>query len=121
MNTRRHSFSKFTGILLIAVGMLMASGAQAGSFAINVVDQDGAAVNGFRWLVQEDATFDVTPGESIPNAAQPDNYPLSMSFHTSYHPLARTSTPLEETCGHRSWAAKAPFLLENSQWPKIRH
>ena len=32
------------------------------AFTVNVVDQDGNPVNGFRWLVEEDTTNVVTPG-----------------------------------------------------------
>ncbi|MDH4109078.1 MAG: hypothetical protein OEW35_12215 [Gammaproteobacteria bacterium] len=90
MNNSRRRPSALTTAASMLLGLVLAATAHAGSFTLNVVDQDGNPVEGFRWLVQQDATFDHQPGESIPNAAEPDNYPFSLSFHRSYHPLART-------------------------------
>ena len=75
-----------TGLFL--VGLLGGVPAHAAGFTLNVVDQDGAPVSGFRWMLQEDTSFVVEPGVQVPNPTDPDNYPLSMSFHKSYHPLA---------------------------------
>ena len=57
---------------------LLASNAQA--LTINVVGSDGAAVGGYYWLVEEDATHYIQPGviEAVP---------LSARFHTSYMPV----------------------------------
>jgi len=68
----------FTAALLF--GMVFHIDAQA--LTINVVDPNGVPVADFRWLVEEDATKDVdfTP-------AQPGR-DLSLSFHTSYMPVA---------------------------------
>jgi len=92
MNNSRRRFSAFTAAASMLFGLILSTTASAGSFTLQVEDQDGNPVEGFRWLLQEDATYDHQPGESIPNAAQPDNYPLSMTFHKSYHPLAHAAT-----------------------------
>ena len=53
----------------------------AGAVTVNVVDSQGAALPvGFRWLVEEDATFQVTPGVLDPA-------PLAVRFHRSYMPV----------------------------------
>jgi hypothetical protein len=57
----------------------------AAQFNVNVVDNNGNPVNGFRWLLQEDATFPVDPN----NPPMTADEHLSLSFHTSYHPLAQ--------------------------------
>lgn len=70
-------------LLTLWVGVLLQGSAQAQPLTINVVGPDGAAIAvPFRWLVEEDATKDVdfTP-------AQPGR-DLSLSFHTSYMPVA---------------------------------
>lgn len=71
--------------LLWACGILVVAGvARAGDITVNVVDHTGAAVSGFRWLLQEDATFNPIPGV----AGATDI--LAFGFHKSYHPLAST-------------------------------
>ncbi len=60
-------------------GVLLSPLAQA--VTINVVDSQGTALpTGFRWLVEEDATFPVTPGVLDPQ-------PLAVRFHRSYMPV----------------------------------
>lgn len=67
-------------LLLLLAGVFLGFNAQA-QLAINVVDPSGAAVTNFRWLVEEDATKESTPGQTA-NASN-----LSLSFHTSYMPV----------------------------------
>ncbi len=71
---------------------LAASNAVAGNFTLNVVDQQGIPVSGFRWLLQEDTTFAVEPG--VPTADM-----LSVSFHKSYHPPARRDSGAQAGTG----------------------
>ncbi|MES9911748.1 MAG: choice-of-anchor Q domain-containing protein [Candidatus Sedimenticola sp. 4PFRAG1] len=68
-----------------ALATLVANAAQ---FTVNVVDQTGAPVTGFRWLLQEDQTFPVDPNNP---AATPDKL-LATSFHRSYHPMGKSAT-----------------------------
>ncbi|HEY0721272.1 MAG TPA: choice-of-anchor Q domain-containing protein [Gammaproteobacteria bacterium] len=56
--------------------------AAATSFTLNVVDHAGNPVNGFRWLVEEDTTFAVTPGVHTTQA-------LALGFHTSHNPVVK--------------------------------
>ena len=62
--------------LALLLGVLFA--AQAGPFTLSVVDQNGASVPEFRWLLQEDTTIEVIPG--VTDA-------LSKGFHRSYAPV----------------------------------
>ena len=58
------------------------------AFTVNVVDQDGNPVNGFRWLVEEDTTNVVTPGTFSART-------LGVNIHGTYAPVAtkgRSST-----------------------------
>ncbi|MEA3275885.1 MAG: hypothetical protein U9Q81_11455 [Pseudomonadota bacterium] len=72
---------------VFVLGLLVALTAQADQFTLNVVDNDGNPVNGFRWLLQEDATFPVDPN----NPATTADELLSLGFHASYHPIAQDS------------------------------
>ncbi|MBL3527703.1 MAG: hypothetical protein JMN29_08385 [gamma proteobacterium endosymbiont of Lamellibrachia anaximandri] len=68
----------------IALSMLAVSAAHSGQVTLNVQDQSGAPVNGFRWLIQEDTTYAVTPDVSTGDM-------LSLGFHRSNHPPAINS------------------------------
>jgi len=65
--------------LTVFCAMFLHSEAQA--FTLNVVDQNGNPVSGFRWLVEEDTTLPVTPGALVADS-------LSLNIHTSYAPVA---------------------------------
>ncbi len=65
--------------VLLLCGAFHALTAQA--LTITVVDQNGAAVTDYRWVVEEDATKESIPGQ----LAGANN--LSLSFHTSYMPV----------------------------------
>ena len=66
-------------LMVLLCGVFHALTAQA--LTITVVDQNGAAVTDYRWVVEEDATKASIPGQ----LAGADN--LSLSFHTSYMPV----------------------------------
>lgn len=74
MHVRWHLF-----YMLLLWSVFHALTAQA--LTITVVDQNGAAVNDYRWVVEEDATKASIPGQ----LAGADN--LSLSFHASYMPV----------------------------------
>ena len=57
----------------------------ASAFTLNVVDQDGNAVTGFRWLLEEDTTYNVVPGVMVAK-------PLSVRHHTSHAPVISSGT-----------------------------
>ena len=73
----------FAAATLAALSLLAASAVQA--VTVNVVNNDGAPVSGFRWILQEDATYPVDPNNPATN---PDEL-LSLGFHASYHPVAQ--------------------------------
>jgi large repetitive protein len=65
--------------LLLAVVMIQA---QAFAFTVQVVDPQGAAVTGFRWMVEEDTTNWTVPGEPTVNPPS-----ISLDIHRSYAPV----------------------------------
>ena len=83
MNTSRSRFLELVSAACLLAGSLFATSAFA--VELNVVDNDGVAVTGFRWILQEDATFPVDPTNPSTN---PDEL-LSLGFHASYHPVAQ--------------------------------
>ena len=72
-------------LLVCLVGLLAVMPVHAARFTLNVVDDNGVAVEGFRWQVEEDVTFNTAPGTSSPDS-------LSFGFHKSYFPIARKTT-----------------------------
>ena len=56
---------------------------QVQAFILNVVDQNGNPVSGFRWIVEEDTSYPVTPGAFDPNSP-------SVSIATTYSPVVAT-------------------------------
>ena len=76
-------------------GLLMVSSVQAARFTLNVVDPDGNPVSGFRWLVEEDNTHPVIPGERPAGNSKPTstklttaNNVLALDFAASHAPVA---------------------------------
>ncbi|BBB26766.1 hypothetical protein [Amphritea japonica] len=75
------------GCSLLFASVLAVSTAQAQQVSINVVTPDPVnpsilnPVDGFRWLIEEDTTWDIKPGV-------PTGKSLSTGFHSSYSPLA---------------------------------
>lgn len=54
--------------------------ASAGGFELEVVGPAGEPVDAYRWLLEEDATYEVVPQQSDPTT-------LAVRFHTSYMPV----------------------------------
>lgn len=69
-------------VVAVLVGTLAASEALA--FKLKVVDQNGDPVRGFRWLVEEDTTADITPG-----VYQPPSQTVRLSVYRTGSPVAR--------------------------------
>ena len=67
--------------LVLLLGAVLAAYSQ--SFTVNVVDESGTTVPAYRWLLQEDTTYDIKPG------MDPADY-LAYGFHTSYSPPVAT-------------------------------
>ncbi|MEW6218951.1 MAG: hypothetical protein AB1634_05365 [Thermodesulfobacteriota bacterium] len=73
-------------LLLTAVAAwCWSASAEAARFRLDVVDENGSPVSGFKWLLQEDVTYSSTPGVRDPNS-------LALGFHKSNIPLARAGT-----------------------------
>lgn len=74
------------GLFLLAAFFLAAGlAAPAQALTLNVVGPDGEAVNGYRWLLEEDATYQSEPGAADPGT-------LAVRFHTSYMPVAASGS-----------------------------
>src|SRR6185436_9330716 len=54
--------------------------------SLNVKGADGTSISDYRWTLEEDLTFRVTPGVPYPDE-DPTKLPLSVSFHKSYMPV----------------------------------
>ena len=74
---RLNVLGKIAGSCLLAFGFMAASAVQA--VTLNVVDKDNQPVDGFRWILQQDATFPVDPANPSTN---PDEL-LSLGFQAS--------------------------------------
>ena len=68
--------------LLISVCLLVTAGVSQ-AFTLKVVDQNGNPVKGFRWLVEEDTTYEVIPGAIVSDSP-------GVNIHKSYAPVVRT-------------------------------
>ncbi len=63
--------------LVLFLGLFFQWHLNAQNVSLTVVGPDGEAVPGYRWLLEEDGTFHVTPGFDDPE-------PLGINFHKSY-------------------------------------
>jgi len=68
--------NKFVGIMFVLALLLPAC---VSAVTINLVDDDGAPVNGFRWLAEEDTTTVTVPGAAVSDS-------ISLVIHKSYAP-----------------------------------
>jgi parallel beta-helix repeat protein len=50
---------------------------------VTVVDENGQPVNGFKWVLEQDPTYQVEPGQQSSDI-------LALGFHRSYSPVAQT-------------------------------
>ena len=118
---RVQQFNALTWVMFVLL-FAATSLAQAASFTLNVVDQNGNAVSGFRWLLQEDHTFPTVPAGS----GNPDDF-QAFGFHASHHPLAKgevgtvsegmalkgntdiETTPVEDVAAGRYYVSVLPY------------
>ena len=84
---RQQTLAVIARFAVLTLSLLAAATSQAAQITVNVVDNDGNPVNGFRWILQEDTTFDVDPTDPATTADEL----LSLSFHKSYHPVAKNA------------------------------
>jgi len=54
-------------LLMVALALGIFTRVDAQAFILNVVDEEGNPVNGFRWLVEEDNAYHPEPGERVPD------------------------------------------------------
>ncbi|QYZ67228.1 MAG: hypothetical protein HPY30_15315 [Gammaproteobacteria bacterium (ex Lamellibrachia satsuma)] len=92
----------------IALSMLAVSAAHSGQVTLNVQDPSGAPVNGFRWLIQEDTTYAVTPDVSTGDM-------LSLGFHRSNHPPAINSVTGAGLSGYSDTAQAVVADVEDNK------
>jgi large repetitive protein len=59
----------------------------AWAFTVNVVDQDGIPVTGFKWLLEGDNTHPPEPGVHKPVAADVNDNTLAIGIHRSHAPV----------------------------------
>lgn len=60
------------------------------TLAVNVIDSTGTPVNGFRWLLEEDTTYAVTPGVQVSDS-------LSVNIHNIYSPVVAGGSSLTDS------------------------
>ena len=72
-------------VLLLALLLGVGMAASGQNFTVNVVDEAGLPVPAYRWLLQEDTTYDIKPGMPVADF-------LAYGFHTSYSPPVATGT-----------------------------
>jgi hypothetical protein len=71
--------------LFLVAGATVAPQAPAQIPELNVTKPDGALVEGYRWLIEEDRTHHIVPGETCMNGDLDEC--LSVDFHRSYMPV----------------------------------
>ena len=79
----RNNFNQFTALLIVTVSLLFLAGNALGArLQVVTVATDGTLgiLNEYRWVVEEDATYNVIPGTQDPNT-------LAVNFHSSYMPV----------------------------------
>lgn len=76
-------------LAVLLTGALLVGSAQAAVPALTVtgVNQNGstAAVTDYRWLIEEDVTYNIVPGQTCQSGQEVDC--LSVNFHKSYLPV----------------------------------
>jgi hypothetical protein len=77
MNNHRKTSVNISYVLLL---LLITVTSVVHAFNLTVTNENGAAVDGFKWTLEENLKFDVTPGVQTQNS-------LSLSFHNSYSPV----------------------------------
>lgn len=80
---------KWWVVIILLCGIFVHADAHA--LTINVVDDNGKPItNGFRWLVEEDNSYHVVPGQANPTPGVPESHTLGVNIHHSYAPVIAT-------------------------------
>jgi hypothetical protein len=76
-------------VRVIAASLLLAClvSTSARAFVVNVVDENGDPVSGFKWLLEEDTTHPPRPGVHAPISADVNENTLGVSIHRSHAPV----------------------------------
>jgi len=82
---------KWSLVFVLALFLTGFFQAKVQAFTLSVVDSSGGPVTSYRWLLQEDTTFDITAGDTSPANT------LSLNFHTSYAPVVAKGTSADLT------------------------
>jgi len=69
--------------IVLAILFLVVPSSAALAVDLTVTGSDGLAVSEYRWLIEEDATYNVVPGVIDPHT-------LAVKFHTSYMPVVES-------------------------------
>ena len=77
--------SRYSGLVALLIGVLIAWPVAAAVPVLNVTGADGNPVTAYRWLIEEDVTYDIVPGETCQPGFEADC--LSVNFHKSYLPV----------------------------------
>jgi len=86
LNKQKDLFRKFE-IIFLAVLLLVSIIPYAYAVTLNVVDENGTSVVGYRWMLEEDITHPSVPGNVVTSTAEAEQS-LSFSIHKSYAPVA---------------------------------
>lgn len=93
---------------LLLFALLLSISTARADFTLNVVDGEGTPVSGFRWLLEEDTTYDTQPGVQT-------NDTLSLGFHRSYSPVVTkgetdsTSASVTAATDKRYYVSVVPY------------
>jgi parallel beta-helix repeat protein len=88
---------------MLAAAALVGSPPGAGAFTLSVVDEAGAPVSGFHWLVEEDNTNQPTPGVSSRTS-------ISLAVHKSHAHVAKEGSAAGSTATVAVPATKRYFV-----------
>jgi len=72
-------------ITIVAVAILSIFPIASHALQLTITGADGVAVTNYRWVIEEDATHNITPGETCLNGKFAEC--LSVDFHRSYMPV----------------------------------
>lgn len=95
-------------LIIVALLLWIFIQSHAHAFILNVVDPNGGLLPaGYRWLVEEDTTHHIIPGEYDPDTT------LSLNFHKSYAPVIasgdNTDTNIVVDLNKRYFVSVLPF------------
>ena len=98
-------------VMVLMMAAVFLTEASTHAFTVHVVDDDGKPITtGFRWLVEEDNTFQVNPGTATPSPGKPGSHTLSVNIHRSHSPVVAKGNT-----GHHSPGGTATINVDPSK------